>query len=134
MRRTWGWMMAASLASLASMPILQANTYNFTLLPTSGNVAGPPGSTVGWGYTLNNESAHDWLVTSDLEAGAFLNGSPNSLFDFPDLGPGQSETVQFDSVTGVGLCELTWDVSAPIGFTNTGTFELERPNGGPAIH
>jgi hypothetical protein len=126
-------MVVASLAFLACLPALRADSYTFSLIPPSGDVSGAPGSTVGWGYTLDNESTSDWLVTSDLEAGTFLDGSPNVVFDFPDLAPGQSVTVPFDPVAGTGLYEFTWEGSAPIGFTNTGTFELDAQwwNGDP---
>jgi hypothetical protein len=124
MRKGWGCI-AVGLVLLANLPALRADTYSFSLVPPSGNIAGPPGATVVWGYSLDNESASDWLVTSDLQAGTFLDGSPNSVFDFPDLGPGQSVTVPFDPVAGTGLYEFTWEGSAPIGFTNTGAFELD---------
>jgi hypothetical protein len=125
MQKRWGWIVAAGSAFLINLPHLTADTYSFNLIPPSGNISGPPGSTVGWGYSLDNESGTDWLVTSDLQAGSFLDGSPNPLFDFPDLGPGESETVPFDPVAGAGLFELTWDGSAAVGFTNVGTFELD---------
>src|SRR5579862_9497910 len=125
MKTRSGWIAVASLLFVTHLPILRADSYTFTLIPATGSVSGPPGSTVGWGYQLDNMSASDWLVTSDLQAGTFLDGSPNALFDFPDLGPGNSVAVPFDPVTGSGLYELTWDGSAPIGFTNSGTFELD---------
>jgi hypothetical protein len=125
MRKRFGWIVAASLVFLANLPAIAADTYSFGLIPSSGDVAGPAGSTVGWGYSLDNESTSDWLVTSDLQAGTFLEGTPSSLFDFPDLGPGQSVIVPFDPVAGTGLFELIWDGSAAIGFTNAGTFELD---------
>lgn len=116
--------MAAGVILLANLP-LRADTYSFSLVPASGNIGGPPGSTVGWGYSLDNNSSSDWLVTSNLQAGTFLDGSPNPLFDFPDLSPGESVTVPFDPVAGTGLYELIWEGSAPIGFSNSGTFELD---------
>jgi hypothetical protein len=69
MQKRWGRILAAGLL-LANLDALRADTYSFSLAPPSGNVAGPPGATVGSDYSLNNESA-DWLVTSDLEAGTF---------------------------------------------------------------
>jgi hypothetical protein len=83
-----------------------------------------PGSTIGWGYALQNQSSSLWLVPSDLNAGTFLNGTPALLFDFPVLGPGASATKDFDPGTSTGLYQLTWDALAPLGFVNAGTFTL----------
>src|ERR1700733_7443723 len=111
--------------SVLTLPVLKADSYTFSLIPSTGDVSGPAGSTVGWGYFLENDSTSDWLVTTDLQAGTFLDGTPISVFDFPDLGPGQSVTVPFDPIAGTGVYQLTWDPSVPLGFTNTGTFELD---------
>ena len=99
-----------------------ADTFSFTLLPA--DVAGPAGSTVGWGYTISNESTTSWLVLTALSAGAFDQGSPASLFDFPTLTPEATVSVGFDPVNSLGLYGLTWDASAPPGFVNTGFFSL----------
>src|ERR1039457_944852 len=56
--------------------------------------------------------------------GAPSNGTPTLLFDFPILAPGGTVTEAFDSVNSIGLFELQWDVSAPVGFVNTGNFTL----------
>jgi hypothetical protein len=90
-----------------------------------------PGSTIGWGYALQNQSSSLWLVPSDLNAGTFLNGTPALLFDFPVLGPGASATKDFDPGTSTGLYQLTWDALAPLGFVNAGTLHSAR-NGGVA--
>jgi hypothetical protein len=113
-----------SLATLQAAPRAFADGYTFALLPAGGNVAGPPGSTVGWGYSITNQSTTDWLVTSALNSDSFLFGTPNLIFDFPDLGPRATTTVPFDLVAGTGLFELTWDSSAPVGFMNFGIFTL----------
>jgi hypothetical protein len=99
-----------------------ADTYSFTALPA--DVAGPAGSTVGWGYSISNESTTSWLVLTALSAGAFEQGSPESLFDFPTLTPGEAVSVSFDPVNALGLYQLTWDATAPAGFVNTGLFTL----------
>ncbi|HYR88897.1 MAG TPA: hypothetical protein VE422_32780, partial [Terriglobia bacterium] len=64
-----------------------ADPFTFSLLPAGGTVSGTPGSTVGWGYTVANLSTN-WLLTTNLSADLFLNGTPNALFDFPILAPG----------------------------------------------
>ena len=125
MPKTFGWTAVSVFIFMSSVATLHGDSFSVSLIPSSGDVSGPAGSTVGWGYSLDNESLNDWLVTTNLQAGTFLNGSPNSLFDFPDLGPGDSAMVTFDPVAGTGLYELTWDGSAPSGFTDTGTFELD---------
>ena len=119
----------ASIALLAAVVVLHSSTlladsFVFQTLPASGNVAGFAGSIVGWGYTLTNSSPTDWLVTSSLNAGTFLNGSPLSLFDFPILAPGATISVAFDPLNGLGLFQLLWDATAPAGFVNSGAFTL----------
>jgi hypothetical protein len=101
-----------------------ADTLLFSLIPSNGNVSGPPGSTVGWGYSITNESATNWLLTSGLSAGSFTFGTPNLLFDFPVLAPGGTATEAFDAVNGTGLYELTWDATAPNEYANFGLFTL----------
>lgn len=101
-----------------------ADTFTFNTLPLSGNVSGPPGSTVGWGYTITNESLTDWLVTTNLSVDSFQNGIPNSIFDFPILQPGTTLTLPFNAMQGLGLYEFTWDPTAPVGFINNGNFIL----------
>jgi hypothetical protein len=98
--------------------------YTFSPIPGDGNVSGLPGSTVGWGYTITNDSTTYWLVTSGLSSDPFLNGTPNLIFDFPDLAPGATVTVNFDPSIPAGLFEFTWNPAAPVGFANSGNFDL----------
>jgi hypothetical protein len=101
-----------------------ADPFTFDTLPGSGDVAGPAGSTVGWGYSITNTSLTNWLVLSSVNAGTFLMGTPGALFDFPIVAPGTTATVAFDALAGLGLYQLTWDPTAPAGFVNSGTFVL----------
>lgn len=116
--------MTVAIALLFALPQARADSYTFCLLPADGAVAGPPGSTVGWGYSITNQSTTDWLVTSALNSDPFLNGTPNVLFDFPDLVQGAALTVPFGAGMATGLFELTWDNTAPLGFVNSGSFVL----------
>jgi len=109
--------------ALTTFSAAWADTYSFTALPN--DVAGPAGSTVGWGYTISNESTTSWLVLTALDAGVFDQGTPDSLFDFPSLAPGETASVSFDPASLAGLYELTWDATVPIGFVNTGFFSLQ---------
>jgi hypothetical protein len=119
---------------LVFMPVIaQADSlsYTFVLIPPDGAVAGPQGSTVGWGYEITNESTTDWLLVTGVGASPFLNGTPDSsIFDLPILtptAPGNDHSVNFNGNGGVGtqgLYQLTWDTTAPIGFVNSGTFTI----------
>ncbi len=115
-------LLVAAVFCLASP--LWADSITFTLLPSDGNFSGPAGSLVGWGYSLTNDSTTDWFLATNLNADSFSNGTPTLLFDFPDLGPGSTVTEPFDPVNGIGIYELQWDPSAPVGFVNSGDFTL----------
>ena len=121
-RRSRSATMALLCIALLASATASADIYSFTVLPN--DVAGTAGSTVGWGYTISNQSLTSWLVITTLNAGAFDHGTPNSLFDFPDIAPGASVTVGFDAAGLAGIYELTWDTSAPAGFVNSGFFDL----------
>jgi hypothetical protein len=113
----------AGLVFCMASPIW-GDSITFDLLPLDGNVSGPAGSLVGWGYSLTNDSTDDWILATDLNSDSFSDGTPTSLFDFPDLAPGATVTEAFDPVNSIGLFELQWDVSAPNGFVNSGDFVL----------
>jgi hypothetical protein len=117
---------------LSAVPAIAADIHTFNLLP-AGSIAGPAGSTIGWGYSIENQSSSLWLVTSGLDNGVFQHGTPGLIFDFPDVAPGETVTVPFSNATSAGLYELTWDASAPLGFVNHGSFVLQAEwwNGDP---
>lgn len=103
-------------------PAARADSFTFSVLPVGGAVSGPPGSTVGWGYSFTNQSATNWLVLTSISADPFLHGNPDaSIFNFPALGPGLTLSVAYLTGTA-GLFEFTWDPTAPVGFTNSGLF------------
>jgi len=96
----------------------------FTTIPADGNVSGPAGSLVGWGYSITNTDPSDWFLATDLNSDSFSNGTPTLLFDFPEVAPGAIVTEAFDPINSIGLFELQWDPSAPIGAVNSGNFVL----------
>jgi hypothetical protein len=117
----------------ASAPAWTAEIYTFSLLPGSGDVAGAPGDTIGWGYSIENQSATDWLVTTSVDPGAFQSGTSNLIFDFPIVAPGSSVTERFDADALTGLMAFTWDASVPRGTVESGRFLLNAEwwNGDP---
>jgi hypothetical protein len=117
----------------AAVPAWTAEIHTFSLLPDDGSISGAPGETVGWGYSMENQSTTHWLVTAGLVPGSFQFGTPDLIFDFPILAPGASLTVPFDAAASEGLMGLTWDASAPLGAVESGSFELSAEwwNGDP---
>jgi hypothetical protein len=110
---------------LATQAVRADDIITFTVLPP--DVSGAAGTTVGWGYSITNDSSTDYLDLSDIDASVFQHGTPDSspfLFSFPGLAPGATFTQSYDPVDDLGLFQLTWDADAPVGFTNTGTFGL----------
>jgi hypothetical protein len=100
------------------------DAWSFGTLPSDGVVSGQAGTTVGWGYTLQNESPTYWLFGFDVQPDKpFQHGlGSNAPFDFPVLAPGTSVSVPYDGL--VGLVNLQWDADAPVGFVNSGVFTL----------
>ena len=106
-------------------PAARADSFTFDVLPVGGAVSGPPGCTIGWGYTLSNPSATNWLVLTGISADLFSHGTPDSSpFDFPILAPLATASVPYNATTLSGLFQLTWDSTAPVGFVNVGLFTV----------
>jgi len=118
----------AVVTLLASTPGF-ADDITLTLSPATGHVAGLAGSTVGWGYTITNNTS-DWLQTEGVIGDPFQNGTATSLFGAPAVAPHSSVTVgslvptKSCPVPPCGLYELTWNSTAPMGFTDKGTFTV----------
>lgn len=120
---------------LSVLPTPAAELYTFTVLgPETVSGPGGSGSATGWGYSIQNQSSSDWIVTTGLTAGAVFHATPQLLFDFPAVAPGATTTVLYNPLPPAnGLYELVWDASAPVGFVNSGSFTLEAQwwNGDP---
>jgi hypothetical protein len=124
MRKRLFWQPLLVAGLFVFLPCAASADVLFTLLPIDGNISGPPGSLVGWGYSLTNTDPSNWFVSIGMNSDSFSNGTPMLLFDFPILAPGGAVTEAFDSVNSLGLFDLQWDVSAPGGFVNSGNFTL----------
>src|SRR5579863_9522416 len=66
----------AALGLLAACLAANADSVTLQLDPLSGTVSGSPGDTVGWGYTLDNNTS-DYLVVS---FSAFCEPGQDPLF------------------------------------------------------
>jgi PEP-CTERM motif len=111
------------LMLLAESGAARADSFTFATDPASGVISGLPGSTIGWGYTITNTSPDDYVEMTALDAGAFLNGTPLLIFDFPIIAPGTTVAVPFIADVQ-GLYQLTLDTTAPAGSMNSGMFML----------
>jgi hypothetical protein len=98
--------------------------YTFSTIPNSGDISGAPGATVGWGYSITNQSTSDWLLATNLNADSFAFGTPALLFDFPEIAPGTTVTELFDPIGMTGLYEDVLNLSAPNGSVDSGNFVL----------
>jgi hypothetical protein len=116
--------LATIFVLLLSASTASAGPITFDLLP-DGAIEGEAGSTIGWGYTVTNNSADLWLELTSIDAGAFQFATADAApFDYAIVAPGGTHTVTYDAAAPQGLYQLTWDASAPIGFTNSGLFVL----------
>lgn len=123
-RRSQCQLLLASFMFVAAAPTLFADAYTFNTIPADGNISGAPGATIGWGYSITNESATDWLLAVNLNANSFSFGTPMLLFDFPEVAPGATVSEAFDPVGLTGLYEEVLNAGAPNGSVDSGDFVL----------
>ena len=127
MKRSIAVRVKITLAALVlSAGMAEADPIVFSLLPPDGAISGEPGSTIGWGYRIANPTTL-WLEVFDLNADPFVHATADAgPFDFPILPPSTTfscrENLAADSLAG--LFQMTWDLTAPVGFTNSGVFTL----------
>lgn len=100
-----------------------ADTLVFNVSPSNGDISGAPGTTIGWGYSITNNSSN-YLVTTAINADVFQYSMPLAIFDFPVVAPGSTATEGF-AIDSSGLFQLSLDVDIPLGFVNSGLFFLE---------
>ena len=101
---------ALLLAGTLALPVTAPATVIFTLIPASGEVGGSPGSIVGWGFTLSNDTS-DWLWANGSEFAMNKDPSWGTYEDFSlnsaPVAPGTAEhptvlTVLFSLIDGTG--------------------------------
>lgn len=123
MRNTFVSIMLVVALIFVSQQVYALPDWSFSTIPSDGTINGKPGDTIGWGYGISNLDTSNWLVISGISVGSFQSATPNdSIFDYPILAPLSSVIVPYDGTNG--LYQITWDLSAPMGLVNIGSFTL----------
>jgi hypothetical protein len=128
------------VALLVLSTTLSAQAMMLSLSPVNGDVHGYPGTTVGWGYTVTNDSPTDWIV---LSASDFTPPPPSwgTYTDFiqnyfvllaPAGSPGDTWT-EFNAQSQTGTGSFLIDPQANPGDTATGNIiiSFDRYDGDP---
>jgi len=115
--------LAISLLSVGLLLVASiAQADSVTLVATPSATTSDPGSTVGWAYTITNNTP-DILLADSVNVSSYQGGTFDlTLFDYPTVGPGGTATQLYDPILFTGLAQFTWDTTAPPGTVNTGFF------------
>jgi hypothetical protein len=119
------WLSLVFLLTMGAAAHADTDTITLSTLPASGAVSGTPGSTVGWGYTLINNSAANFFISETVDSSLALsaNGTADaSVFDLPTLAPLQTVSLAYDPLNLLGLYQFTWNTNVPVGTRETGNF------------
>ncbi len=131
------------VALLVLSTTLSAQALVLDLSPANGGVNGYAGATVGWGYTVTNDSS-DWVVltASDFSPlpswGSYEDFFLTNLTKYVQLAPagnsGDSWTESFNAQAQTGVGSFYIDNQANIGATATGniTVSYDRYDGDPS--
>src|SRR5579864_7263805 len=95
-----------TLGVLLAYHAARAESFSFITEPNPGDVTGTAGSTVGWGYSITNNSTSNYLALTGIDSDLFLaaDGTPDaSIFDFPVLAPLETVTEMYDPASFIGL-------------------------------
>jgi PEP-CTERM motif len=124
MRRLFlGVVLAAAFAFAA--PAVRGDSLTFTVLPP--DISGSPGETIGWGYSITNNSTTDYLDISNVDSSLFTIGTADNtpfIFSFVTIAPGATETQAYDPANLLGLFEVAIDPNATLGAMDSGHFGL----------
>ncbi len=116
---------ALAAAFVFAAPAVRGDSLTFTVLPP--DISGTPGETIGWGYSITNNSATDYLDISYVDSSVFTIGSADStpfVLSFVTIAPGVMETQAYDPVNLLGLFEVAIDPNATVGAVDSGFFGL----------
>lgn len=116
------------LLALSATTLCSADV-EFTLLPSAGEIYVQPLETVGWGYSIRNNTGH-FLLPLGLSASGVPYGNLLDIFDYPVVGPGETayQAYAYNAPGGfgnsLGLYEYNAPADLPIGLHQTGTITL----------
>lgn len=127
-----------AVVALTAGPVL-------TLSP-SGNISGPPGSTVGWGFTLTNNvnwievvqsqfcldsPLHNPCFNASIQYTDIISNPPNDVI----VGPGGSVSQPYDPGNNQGMGSFAVGSSSVTGniLVTYNTFDADPNNGGNQI-
>ena len=115
-------LMAAAALAVGAYP----DDLSLTLIPVGGTVAGPPGSTVGWGFTLTDIGSNYVVLADSYFTGTPIYGSYTDYIasQFYVAGPApESATIVSPwnqiAMTGTGEFDLYPTDPANVSFTGT---------------
>jgi len=120
-----------ALCAVIFTALAHADTLTLATIPASGDVAGEPGTAVGWGFILTDSSSTDWIELNDsYVSGSLDTGIYGTYVDYLTLtnaplyvaGPApESPTVNQPWVPSatppLGLGEFDLYITAPPGLT-----------------
>jgi hypothetical protein len=121
---------------LAACTILPASASPvFSVSPAPPDLFGMPGDTVGWGFTITNDTNFLEITSAQfcLNPVSFPACTPADIGTFTDfisqfndivLGPGNSATQDFDPILFKGVGSFAIDPGAPLQTTDFGQLVL----------
>ena len=113
MLRSYLWAVLLLSPALRAAPLLQ-------LIPSSGALNGTPGATVGWGFTITNNTNFVSVTGSDFCEGAIVSPCPHTLGSYTDFigafnfivvgpapeSPSVTQAFNLAAMTGVGSFQI----------------------------
>ena len=119
----------AQVVLMSLMACLAAQSQTLTLAPVNGMLSGPTGSTVGWGFTIQNATPGAWI---EITSARFCSGSSGTntacgaipLGTFTDIVSGFNDIVVGPSPDSTSVTQ-----SFSVGSKGIGSFLITAASG-----
>lgn len=113
------------LLCIGAMSCLAAPVLNLT---PGASISGAPGATIGWGFSIGNDTS-SWLVVNSVTAGGFSASTGTftdyiAQFNFYVVNPNSTLAVPFDANIQAGFGEFAISPGASPGSSTAGTFDV----------